>query len=100
PRWSCQCATCAAMWVASKSGDVMRIDLATDDPRRPPRQTWFPGTQEARTIFHQHDGTALRATPAATGSKSVLLIGRDDGYTHILPDAHPGCSMAAPPHAL
>lgn len=96
PRWSCQCATCAAMWVASKSGDVMRIDLATDDPRRPPRQTWFPGNQEARTIFHQHDGAALRAGPEATGSNSVLLIGRDDGYLDVVPDDHSDWSIEQP----
>jgi hypothetical protein len=79
PRWSCQCRECAAVWVASKSGDVMRIDLETLSGR--PGQTWFPGNREARTIYHQHDGLAL-------GGTSFLLIGRDDGALDIISEQH------------
>jgi hypothetical protein len=102
PRWSCQCKHgCAALWIASKSGDVMRIDLRTDNPARPPRQTWFPGNRAARTIHHQHAGAALRAprTTASTRPDSVLLIGRDDGYLDIIPDDHKDWTLQAPSRA-
>ncbi|HSR99045.1 MAG TPA: hypothetical protein VLM79_18445, partial [Kofleriaceae bacterium] len=74
PRWSCQCKRCAAVWVASKSGSVLRIDL--DTPTGRPRQTWTGGHSEARTIYHVHDGAALGGGP-------VLLVGRDNGALEI-----------------
>lgn len=88
PRWSCQCRDCAAVWVASKSGDVMRIDLETLSGR--PGQTWFPGNREARTIYHQHDGTAL-------DGKSCLFIGRDNGALDIISDQHEDWTGQQPP---
>src|SRR5882672_4000811 len=65
PRWSCQCKPCAAVWVASKSGSVLRSDL--DTPSGRPVQTWTGGRSEARTIYHVHDEAALGGGP-------VLLI--------------------------
>jgi nucleoside phosphorylase len=87
PRWSCQCRPCAAMWVASKSGAVMRIDL--DTPTGRPVQRWLPGNREARTIYHVHDGTAL-------GGGSYLLIGRDDGALDIVADNDPSWTLEQP----
>jgi hypothetical protein len=82
PRATCQClnAACAAVWIASKSGEVMRIGLAAASGR--PEQRWFPGDRGARAIYHQHNGTAL-------GDGAVLLVGRDDGTLEIIPDRHP-----------
>src|ERR1044071_10006632 len=74
PRWSCQCKPCAAVWVASKSGPVLRIDLDTASGR--PVQTWTRGHSEARTIYHVHDAAALGGGPA-------LLIGRDNGALEV-----------------
>jgi hypothetical protein len=87
PRWSCQCKACAAVWIASKSGAVMRIGLSTPDGRA--EQQWFPGDREARTIYHLHDGTAL-------GGGSFLLIGRDQGTLDIVPDHHRGWTSRQP----
>ena len=47
PRGSCKCEQCTKVWLASKSGDVMRIDLRAAEPR----QHWFPGNREVRAIL-------------------------------------------------
>jgi len=72
PRASCHCRECAAVWIAWKSGHVMRIDLDSD----PPAQDTEPGAREARTIYHLHDCAAL-------GGGSFILVGRDDGALEI-----------------
>lgn len=79
PRGSCQCTRCAAVWIALKSGTVMRIALRTPTGR--PVQRWFPGNREARTMDHHHGGGAL-------GEGCHLLIGRDDGALDIISDDH------------
>src|ERR1700761_2826245 len=75
PRSSCKCKHCASLWIASKSGDVMRIDLAPHPRTQPP----IVGQREARTIYHLHHGRAL-------GHGAFLLIGRDDGALDIFVD--------------
>src|SRR4051812_24705766 len=88
PRWSCQCRKdCAAVWIASKSGAVMHIALATATGR--PEQRWFPGDRAVRTICHVHDGTAL-------GGGSFLLIGRDKGALDIVSDRDPDWTAEPP----
>lgn len=96
PRSSCQCKQCAALWVGSKSGSVMRIDLRADtpDPGRPghaaghrhrvheARQTFLSGNREARAVIHLHACEAL--TPRDRAAASFLLIGRDDGMLDIV----------------
>jgi serine/threonine protein kinase len=89
PRGSSKCEQCTTCWLASKSGDIMRIALSTGQPR----QSWFPGDREARTICHQchqHDDSALNIGP-------FLLVGRDDGALDIIPDNHPGWTDHQPP---
>ena len=62
PRWSCQCKDCASMWIASKSGDVMHIDLKA----HPPTQRSIPGNREARTIYHLHHGARPSSSALAS----------------------------------
>jgi hypothetical protein len=88
PRWSCQCRDCASVWIASKSGDVMCIDLKT----HPPTSRSLRGNREARTIYHLHHGAAL-------GGGSFLLIGRDDGALDIVADP-PRATIDPPPQGF
>lgn len=83
PRSSCQCARCGAVWVGTKSGIVMHLGLA---PRTAEvSQRWFPGTREARSVCHLHDGLTSEAA-------AVLLVGRDDGSLEVVTDDHAGWS--------
>jgi serine/threonine protein kinase len=80
PRASCRCdGGCGAVWVATKTGEVVRIAPSSDGAQ----VAWFFGRREARTIYHQHDGEALDLGP-------VLLIGRDDGALDIVLHDGPG----------
>lgn len=85
PRSSCQCAQCGAVWVGTKSGVVMHLALAPRTARI--SQRWFPGTREARSVWHVHDGLT-------SGGVAVLLVGRDDGSLEIVTDDHAGWSHA------
>jgi hypothetical protein len=82
PRWSCQCRQpgCTAVWVGSKSGDVMHLALPIGN--RKLKQRRLRGGSEARALCHVHEGTAL-------GIGSCLLIGRDSGALDIVRDDHP-----------
>jgi hypothetical protein len=88
-RWSVQCAECAALWIASKAGQVMRIDLQVAQPGDRPSQRWIPGEYAdhlegaVRTMCHVHRGSGL-------GNGSFLLLGRDNGFLDIVAD---------PPHS-
>jgi len=86
PRCSTRCATCAAFWIASKTGEVMRIDLRvrpSGDPLRPPRpgQRAIAGDRTARAIHHVHDDD-----DRALGGGCYLLVGRDSGELDIYSD--------------
>ena len=84
PRWSDKCATCAALWIASKAGNVMRIELrvAATDGAIPTRAECrvISGERAARSIYHVHDNMAL-------GGGSFLLIGRDNGMLDFVEDS-------------
>jgi hypothetical protein len=87
-RWSAQCSACAALWIASKAGKVMRIDLAVAaDGDRPP-QRWIPDEAAGRfdgavrTMCHVHRAPGL-------GHGSFVLLGRDSGFLDIVVDARP-----------
>lgn len=93
PRSSCQCRDCAAFWIGSKAGPVMRIDLRADPGggASGPRQRSLSGNSGARTLRHVHDehDSAALTIPTSTGESSpasFLLIGRDDGVLDIIPD--------------
>lgn len=77
PRSSAQCGACAALWVGSKAGPTLRIDLQTASGRA--EQRFLPGNREARTLKHLH---ACRGF--STADASFLLIGRDDGFLEIV----------------
>lgn len=86
PRSSCRCESCAALWVGSKSGPVMRIDLRFEaGPRQKAgeaRQTFLSGNREARAVHHLHGCAAL--TGRGRDPASFLLVGRDDGVLDIV----------------
>jgi hypothetical protein len=90
PRSSCQCSECAALWIGSKSGPVMRIELSAErDPHAPggpprsrPRQSFLPGNAAARALCHFHACGALTGDHAPPDS--FLLVGRDDGVLDIV----------------
>lgn len=85
PRASCQCKECAALWVGSKSGPVMRIDLRIAASASHPDhavQTFLSGNREARAVLHLHACKAL--TRPDRDPASFLLVGRDDGLLDIV----------------
>jgi 3',5'-cyclic AMP phosphodiesterase CpdA len=84
-RWSVQCAKCAALWIASKAGKVMRIDLQVARPGDRPLQRWIAGESAdhiegaVRAMCHVHRGSGL-------GNGSFLLLGRDNGFLDLVAD--------------
>jgi len=87
-RWSAQCSACAALWIASKAGKVMRIDLAVASDEERPSQRWIPEQAvgpfdgAVRTMCHVHRAPGL-------GHGSFVLLGRDSGFLDIVVDAKP-----------
>lgn len=82
PRASCHCKEpgCAALWIASKSGTVMRVELPTGHGGKV-KQSEDRGDREVRAIHHVHDGG-----PFGEPQQRLLLVGRDDGMLEIVRD--------------
>ncbi|MFT3769295.1 MAG: hypothetical protein QM820_27970 [Minicystis sp.] len=72
-RWSESCPECGVIWIGSKSGEVLRIDLGE---RGIEEQIHTFGTS-VRTLLHVHASTAF-------GGEGRLFVGTDDGYLHVL----------------
>lgn len=71
-RWSESCPDCGTIWIGSKAGEILQIELRGDGIRTA-RTSLGSGV---RTLLHMHTGGVF-------GSRA-LLVGTDDGYLHIL----------------
>lgn len=72
-RWSDSCPHCGRIWIGTKAGEVVCMDLA-----RQAQGAWRHRFDSGvRALVHLHDDSAL--APGAT-----LLVGTDDGFLHRL----------------
>ncbi|MEP7124985.1 MAG: hypothetical protein ABJE95_28910 [Byssovorax sp.] len=68
-RWSESCELCGAIWIGTKAGEVVCIDLGNDAPR----VLELVLDRGVRTLLHLHG-------PNAFGPDHSLLVGTDDGF--------------------
>jgi serine/threonine protein kinase len=68
-RWSESCERCGAIWIGTKAGEVLCLDLGHETPRVLPLTL----DRGVRTLLHLHG-------PNAFGPDHCLLVGTDDGF--------------------
>jgi hypothetical protein len=73
-RSSASCEPCKSIWLGTKDGKVHRLDLGGRGREHPSRE--LPNPNGVRSMLHLHGG--------AFGGESVLLVGTDLGYLHVL----------------
>ncbi|MEP7120301.1 MAG: hypothetical protein ABJE95_05305 [Byssovorax sp.] len=72
-RWSESCDLCGAIWIGTKAGEVLCIDLRNDGPR----VLKIELDRGVRTLLHLHGANVF-------GPEHTLVVGTDSGFIHIL----------------
>ena len=84
-RWSESCEICGTIWIGTKAGEVLCLDLG----HATPRVLSLTLDRGVRTLLHLHG-------PNAFGPGHSLLVGTDDGFLRLLREVRGKLAEAEP----